>query len=59
MRLPCTSDTLFKGQWIKDKTSHACESEKAGSQYWGSLKFDFESSDRDEFDDWPHAERIL
>lgn len=67
-----TSDTVFEGHWIKDKTARTCDSEKAGSQYWGSLRFDFESAEHDAFDvkwaycddddwsgSWPHAERIL
>lgn len=67
-----TSDTVFEGYWIKDKSGQRCESEKYGSSYWGRLRLEFSSAALNEYEgqwgycdaeDWPGewspGERIL
>jgi len=44
-----TSDTVFEGYWVENESRRACDSEKAGSDYWGPLRIEFESSERDVF----------
>jgi len=66
------SDTVFEGWWVEDNSRRSCDSEKAGSDHWGPLRIEFESSDRDAFtaqwrycgeDEWrgawKRAERLL
>lgn len=42
-----TSDTVFEGYWIKDKSGRSCNEKKAGSAHWGPLRVEFESTQRD------------
>jgi outer membrane protein OmpA-like peptidoglycan-associated protein len=66
------SDTVFEGWWVEDNSRRSCDREKAGSDHWGALRIEFESSDRDAFtaqwrycgeDEWrgawEQAERLL
>jgi len=43
------SDRVFEGWWVEDNSRRSCDSEKAGSDHWGPLRIEFESSDRDAF----------
>lgn len=67
-----TSETVFEGFWVKDRSRRSCDSEKAGSDHWGPMRIEFESPERDAFnaqwrycgdDDWrgkwQRAERLL
>jgi len=66
------SDTVFEGWWVEDNSRTSCDSEKAGSDHWGPLRIEFESSDLDAFTaqwrycgedewrgSWKRAERLL
>ncbi|MDZ7670333.1 MAG: OmpA family protein [Gammaproteobacteria bacterium] len=44
-----TDATTFEGYWVKDRSGRKCETEKDGRRYWGQIRLEFESSDRDEF----------
>lgn len=67
-----TSDTVFEGFWVENDSRRSCDSEKAGSDHWGPLRIEFESSERDAFvahwrycgedewrGTWRRAERLL
>ncbi|MBA6412466.1 OmpA family protein [Parahaliea sp. F7430] len=67
-----TSDTVLEGYWIEDGSRQRCDSEKAGSYYWGRLKLEFDSAELDKFEGqwsycdkdtwlgkWPQGERII
>lgn len=44
-----TDATTFEGFWVKDRSGRKCESEKDGRRYWGQIRLEFDSADRDEF----------
>jgi outer membrane protein OmpA-like peptidoglycan-associated protein len=45
-----TDATTFEGFWIKKHSGRKCDTEKDGSRYWGHLRLEFESPERDRLD---------
>lgn len=43
-------ETTFEGFWIKDRSRRKCDTEKGGSRYWGHMRIEFDSPERDHFD---------
>lgn len=44
-----SGDTVFEGYWVENNSGRTCDSEKAGSKHWGSIRIEFQSPARDAF----------
>ncbi|MGM0658762.1 MAG: OmpA family protein [Pseudomonadota bacterium] len=42
-----TDETTFEGFWIKKGSRRKCDTKKDGSRYWGHLRLEFVSAERD------------